>query len=164
MSDTDNGKTTGTTLEDINIRHFKLSTGENIIGIVIDPSEVESDELDPDEALIILNRPMRVEIVEKTDRTLFLFHEWQPLSKYPYCFINPTHVVSHVECDEGTKERYIRICISSGESGAESDDLSHEGWALDQEGSMDIDEFLDDLDLESKLSVTYPPNGSGSYH
>lgn len=155
-----------TTLEDINIRHFKLSSGEDIIGIVIDPSEVDSSDLDPDEALIILNRPMRVEIIEKTDRTLFLFHEWQPLSKYPYCFINPTHVLSHVECDEGTKERYIRICISSGSTAGDDDtgESAHEGWALDQEGSMDIDDFLDEQDLESKLSATYPTSGSNSYH
>lgn len=161
----DNEQTDTKTLADINIRHFKLSTGENIIGIVIDPSEVESDDLDPDEALIILNRPMRVDIVEKTDRTLFLFHEWQPLSKHPYCFINPSHVVSHTECDDGTKERYIKICISSTGDSGDDNESALEGWALDQEGSgsNDIEDFLDEQTIEDHL-VTHPTGGSNSYH
>ena len=136
-------------LDNINIRHFKLSSGDDVVGIVVDPSEVE--ELGLDEALIVLSRPMRIEIIERTDRTIFLFHEWQPISKYPYCFVNPSHVVSHTECDEGTKHRYVRIAASTiGTSGTGDETVMNDG-AVD-DGSLS--EILDDADLDDRLTFT----------
>jgi hypothetical protein len=133
-------------LENINIRHFKLSSGDDVIGIVVDPSEVE--ELGLDEALIVLSRPMRIEIVEKTDRTIFLFYNWQPVSKYPYCFINPSHVVSHTECDENTKHQYVSVAAS----------------VIDETATPDaIDDDLDEIDTDERITFM-SDTGSNTIH
>lgn len=149
-------------LDDINIRHFKLSSGDEVIGMVIDPREVDDEEGSiSEDGLIVLNRPMRLEIIERSDQTMFLFHEWQPISKYSYCLLNPVHVVSHTECDEGTKHRYIQICVSSSPSSSTSDD--HDEFYYTSDGALD----RETSDTETTKKVTFDPsdgNPSGKLH
>jgi len=116
-----------TELNDINIRHFKLSTGEELISIVLDQQELlDSEDRSPE--LMVLQRPMKIQTVEKDDMLSFLFYEWQPLSKGDTCYINPMHIVSHVECDNQVKGQYINVCVN-GDSplpSEPSDDLESE--------------------------------------
>ena len=127
---------------EINIRHFKLSSGVDIIGMVIDPNDLEDDSM-IDENMIILNRPMAVDVIEKSDRTMFLFNEWQPLSKHTHCFVNAFHVLSHTECSDDIKEQYIRVAVSSGAD------------ALDTE---------DELEDDGMPNIKIDSTGSGHYH
>jgi len=151
-------------LDDINIRHFKLSSGDEVIGMVIDPREVDDEEGSiSEDGLIVLNRPMRIDIVEESDQTMFLFHEWQPISKYSYCLLNPVHVVSHTECDEGTKHRYIQICVSHSSLNT-SDDGDDDEFYYTSSGALDR-ETSDGNDTTKDVMVN-PSNGnpSGKLH
>jgi len=123
-----------TELSDVNIRHLKLSTGEELIAIVLDQEELDSEDRSP--GLMVLQRPMKIHTVEKNNMMSFLFYEWQPLSKSDVCYINPMHVVSHVECDDQVKGQYINICVN--------DDSP-----LPSEPSNDIESEFENLVIDS---------------
>ena len=125
-----------TELSDINIRHLKLSTGEELISIVLDQQELVDSEDQSSVELMVLQRPMKIHTVEKDDMMSFLFYEWQPLSKSDICYLNPMHVVSHVECDDQVKGQYINVCVN-GDS------------ILPSEPSDDIESELDDMMVEN---------------
>ena len=131
-----------TDIEDLNIRHFKLSSGEEVVGLVLSDTEVKEVGL-TDPSLITLNRPMRLECIEKPDTTMFLFHEYQPMSKYPYSFLNPVHVISHAECADEIKYQYLQVCMGSPDG---LTDLA----ILDEAPEDDTDEFLDAMEMAPK--------------
>ena len=88
-------------LNDVNIRHFKLSNGEELIALV----QGEEDQL------IKLESPMEVHREVRMNSQSFMFTKWLPLSKVDECLLNPMHIVSHVECDNDVKELYVRMCL-----------------------------------------------------
>jgi len=132
-----------TELNDVNIRHLKLSTGEELISIVLTNEEVSKEDAESD--VVVLQRPMKIQTVEKDDMMSFLFYEWQPLSKGDTCYINPMHIVSHVECDNQVKGQYINVCVN-GDS------------PLPSEPSDDLDTELDNLMVEDV------PSDKTTYH
>ena len=93
-------------LDDTNIRHFKLSSGEEVIGVV---SGTINDKM------LTLEHAMRVNILLTETGYKFMFSNWQPMAKNDVCHINPLHIISHVECANDIKERYVRMCIQSVE-------------------------------------------------
>lgn len=97
-------------LDDVNIRHFKLVSGEDIIGIVLSEEDIGSENYEHE--LITLQRPMEIKMVNTDSGASFIFYEWQPLAKTDVCFINPFHVISHVECDDDIKGDYINACVN----------------------------------------------------
>ena len=128
-----------TELDDVNIRHIKLSTGEEIIGLVLADEKLSSE-------LLAVQRPMMIKTVQKNDSMSFLFYEWQPLSKTDTCFINPVHIVSHVECDNEVKGQYVQICLNN------EHDLPS---SLSDEVDFDEDEFdMSDFDIQPDPSKT----------
>lgn len=101
-------------LDSTSIRHFKLSSGDEVIALVQGKTK---------ENMLIVECPMRV-IVTLNDRGFkFVFTTWQPMAKDDICFINPLHIISYVECSNDIKEQYIRMCIGSVDN--ESDDHEH---------------------------------------
>ena len=132
-----------TELNDVNIRHLKLSTGEELISIVLTNEEVSKEDAESD--VVVLQRPMKIQTVEKDDMMSFLFYEWQPLSKGDTCYVNPIHIVSHVECDNQVKGQYINVCVN-GDS------------PLPSEPSDDLDTELDNLMVEDA------PSDKTTYH
>lgn len=99
-----------TELEDVNIRHIKLSTGEELIAVVLDNDELDSE--DRSLGLMVVQRPMKIRTVHTETSVSFLFYEWQPLAKSDVCYVNPMHVVSHVECDNDVKGQYLNVCVN----------------------------------------------------
>ena len=93
-------------LDDVNICHIKLVTGDELIAIILDDEDNESE-------LLLVQKPMLIKIIPVSEGTSFLFYDWQPFSKYDTCFINPLHIVSHVECSNKIKGQYINLCINS---------------------------------------------------
>jgi len=126
-----------TELNEVNIRHLKLSTGEELISIVLDQHEVDDEIQSPE--LMILQRPMKVCTVEKDDMISFLFYEWQPLSKTNICYINPMHVVSHVECDNQVKGQYINVCVN-GDIQPPAEPMDSESISDDELDNLMIDD------------------------
>lgn len=132
-----------TELDELNIRHFKLSSGEEVVGIVVDTPASQDGNSDP---ILTVQRPMLLETQTHSDRVMFLFHEWQPIAKYDTCFINPLHVISHTECSNPVKEQYLHIALHTGSDSAE---------------------YADELDSESPLRIRFDgvddPSGN-TYH
>jgi len=98
-------------LDDINIRHFKLTTGEDLIAIILTEEEIGSEHFRKD--LITVQSPMEIRMMRSDTEVSFIFYEWQPLAKSNVCFINPIHVVSHVECSNDVKGQYINACVNT---------------------------------------------------
>jgi len=93
-----------TELDSTSIRHFKLSSGDEVIALVQGKTK---------ENMLVVEYPMRV-IVTLNDRGFkFVFTTWQPMAKDDICFINPLHIISYVECSSDIKEQYVRMCIGS---------------------------------------------------
>ena len=103
-------------LDDVNIRHFKLSSGEELISLV------KGDK----NTMIILESPMELHTMMKEQTQGFVFTKWQPLSKTDIVALNPMHIVSHVECDNDIKERYIRMCLEQKDYPEELEDPSYD--------------------------------------
>jgi len=131
----------------LNIRHFKLSSGEEIVAIVLDTSEATDSQLD--ESIISVQRPMQIEVRTRGDSIAFLFHEWQPMAKSQVCMINPYHVISHVECMDQIKEQYLKIAAFSADDPVEYDPSA----------------FYDE-DAEDELNITFEStsNPGNTYH
>ena len=134
-------------ISDLNIRHFKLSSGEEIVAIVLDTAEATDTQLD--ESTINVQRPMQIEVRTREDSIAFLFHEWQPMAKSQVCMINPFHVISHVECMDQIKEQYLKIVAFSADDPVEYDPSA----------------FFDD-DSEDELNITFDSTSShgNTYH
>lgn len=127
-------------LEDVNIRHFKLISGDNLIAIVL--TEKEAGPENYSKNLIVVQSPMEIQMVRTDTAISFGFYEWQPLAKSDICFINPTHVISHVECSNDVKEQYINTCVNS----SYDDDLNFDDYG---------DEDADTADETTPTPTTY---------
>jgi len=100
-----------TELDDVNIRHIKLVTGDELIAIVLGEGDLNEDDYNPD--LLIVQKPMLIKIMPVPEGTSFLFYEWQPFGKDDTCFINPFHIVTHMECSNDIKGQYLNVIINS---------------------------------------------------
>ena len=138
-------------LDDTNVRHFKLSSGEDIIALVVEANKESS--------MLTLEHPMRIHITISDTGYKFMFSDWQPMAKNSVCLINPMHIISHVECANDIKERYIRMCIENAIS-SNTDNV-----ATDEDNNDDLednDEFNEHYD--SVISNNDGPNGSDPIH
>jgi hypothetical protein len=129
-------------LNDVNIRHFKLSNGEELIALV----QGEEDQL------IKLESPMEVHREVRMNSQSFMFTKWLPLSKVDECLLNPMHIVSHVECDNDVKERYVRMCLD--ERSAKDNHISNRINVESDEDLDKYDEFLEMMD-SSDTEITF---------
>jgi hypothetical protein len=92
------------TLDDINIKLFKLSSGEEIISLISSTSGNNVIEL---ESPLLLHRKVTV-----TNHS-FAFSDWMALSnEKSKVALNPMHVISSADVDDEIKDRYIRMCLS----------------------------------------------------
>ena len=131
-----------TELDDVNIRHFKLSNGEELIALV----QGEQDQL------IKLESPMEVHREVRMNSQSFVFTRWLPLSKFDVCLLNPMHIVSHVECDNDVKERYVRMCLD--EKSAHDSGISNRVAIESEEDIDEYDEFLEMME-QSEGDITF---------
>lgn len=110
-----------------NIRHFKLSSGEEIVSFVVSPDHYlkeigQEAKVKPDDSMVILKTPLLINISVLNNVTSSFFTRWQPMAKNEFCFINPFHIISHVECNQFIKEKYVEIVSSAHEESMNSED------------------------------------------
>jgi len=115
-------------LSDTDIRHFKLSSGDDVISMVVK----EQDDV------VILMQPMQVHSSINNHTQAYYFTDWQPLAKINSCAISKLHIISFVECNNDIKEKYIRMCLES--SDAPSNHIDTDVDELD----IELDEYLSD--------------------
>lgn len=88
-------------LDELNIRHFKLSSGDEIIGHVVKTQELT----------ITVERPLQINIVTVNSSQKFFLSEWLPISKNKIAIISAYHIITHSEVDPSSKEAYIKYCL-----------------------------------------------------
>jgi len=117
-------------LSDVDIRHFKLSTGDDVI------SMVTKDDKD----VVVLSQPMQMHSVINQNTQAYYFTDWQPMAKLNMCAISKMHIVSFVECSDNVKEKYIQMCLDNNGSTNIGEYLDTDPDELD----LELDEYLDD--------------------
>jgi len=127
-------------LSNVDIRHFKLSSGDDVISMVSD------DQND----VVVLSQPLQVHSVINNDTQAYYFTDWQPLSKINICAVSKLHIISFVECANDVKEKYIRMCLETNDT---SDIRSY------------IDNDIDEMDVELDEYLSEPPDdGNPTIH
>jgi len=81
-------------MENINIRHFKLTSGEELISLV----------QHSDENAFVLERPVQVKL---NNIGMYMYSPWFPFSNKKIFKLFKRHIVNHVEIDEESKQHYI---------------------------------------------------------
>jgi len=116
-----------TIIENFDIKHFKLVSGEEILAIV---NTVYSTYL-------TLEMPLLLNIMASTaDRESYYFSEWMPLSEDDLTTVYINNIVAQVNITDDAKEHYIRTCLAFK-------DRSEEGEYVDS----DDDHFdMEDMD------------------
>lgn len=90
-------------LSDVDIRHFKLSSGEEIISFV-------SKEED---SAVYLKKPFQIHSgLIDSNSTSYYFTDWLPMSDASVCAVSKLHIVTFVDCDTDVKEKYISMCFN----------------------------------------------------
>jgi len=90
-------------LNDVDIRHFKLSSGDEIISYV----SKEEDNA------VYLKKPFQIHSgLVDANSTSYYFTDWLPMSDTSICALSKLHIITFVECDTDVKEKYISMCVN----------------------------------------------------
>jgi len=109
-------------MQELNIRHFKLMNGDDIIGLVA----VKNDDN------FIVERPVRVQANVLGG---FQFTPWFPFSDSKQFKILKSNIIQHVSIAEEVKENYVQFALKL-------DNLSKPDTRTDQEI---LEEYEDEL-------------------
>ena len=109
------------TIEKLDIRHFKLTNGEEIIGLVNNATE----------NAFIIERPA---VVHVSNLGVYMFSSWFPFSEQNLFKIPKSSIVMQSGIIEESKHSYIRFCTREDEAGPDNieddylDDTNEEEW------------------------------------
>ena len=109
------------TIEKLDIRHFKLTNGEEIIGLVNNATE----------NAYIIERPA---VVHVSNLGVYMFSSWFPFSEQNLFKILKSSIVMQSGIIEESKHSYIRFCTREDEAGLDNieddylDDTDEEEW------------------------------------
>lgn len=121
------------TLNDLEIKIFKLSSGEEVISLV---SATEDDNYK-------LEFPLEVHKQVQRSTHAFAFSDWQPLGRPDLdVVLNKSHVVSVAIAEDDVKERYIRMCLQLKNHYDEIDEDEGEDTSVSDE---QLEEFATDI-------------------
>ena len=113
-------------LDELDVRHFKFVSGEEIVSCVINRNKDE----------YIIQMPLKIHVSTDNTKQHFFFTKWMPLANSDVCTINTTNIISQSSVAEDMKYRYLNIC---NEYKSESDDKPD--WMTD--------DYEPEYDLES---------------
>tara|TARA_B100001939_G_C16807902_1_gene558643 strand:+ start:9 stop:407 length:399 start_codon:yes stop_codon:yes gene_type:complete len=85
-------------MKDLDIRHFKLTNGENIVGLIA----VRNDDN------YIIERPVAV---TQNLAGSYSFTPWFPFSEAKTFKVNKVHILQHVPLAEAVKHDYIQFAL-----------------------------------------------------
>ena len=85
-------------MKDINIRHFKLTSGEELIGLV----------QHSDENAFVLERPVQVKL---NSLGMYMYSPWFPFSDKKIFKLFKRHIINHVEIEDESKKHYINFSV-----------------------------------------------------
>lgn len=119
-------------LDDIDIRVFKLTSGEEVISLV------SKDE----NGFLSLESPLQVHKRVGKGSHAFAFSDWQPLGKTREpVILNEIHIVSTAFAEDEIKERYIRMSLEIREQYDRSQLEDDEVLVTEEQ----VEEFVSDI-------------------
>jgi len=119
-------------LDDIDIRVFKLASGEEVISLV------SKDE----NGFLSLESPLQVHKRVGKGSHAFAFSDWQPLGKTREpVILNEIHIVSTAFAEDEIKERYIRMSLEIREQ-YDKNQLEDDEDLVSEE---QVEEFVKDI-------------------
>jgi len=86
-------------MEKLNIRHFKLTSGEELIGLV----------QHSDDNAFVLERPVQVKL---NNLGMYMYSPWFPFSDKKIFKLFKRHVINHVEIEDDSKKHYINYSVN----------------------------------------------------
>lgn len=101
-------------LEDVNIRHIKLVSGEEILALI---SKVDSRR-----HLVLVERPLAITSLYMGEKETYHLSDWMPVSTEELTSISATHIVAQAEVSNTAKEAYIRYCVGIDDASRDEDD------------------------------------------
>lgn len=92
-------------LADVNIRHMKLSSGDEIIALVQSINK---------EGVVIVERPLLIQSFTnpRDGSEKYYFMDYMPVSKKNLIHISINSVIAHCEVLDNVKEAYIKYCVN----------------------------------------------------
>ena len=133
-------------MEDLNIRHFKLTSGEELISLV----------QYSDENAFVLERPVQVKL---NSLGMYMYSPWFPFSDKKIFKLFKRHVVNHVEIEKDSKKHYINYSVNGVKETTPSFNEIVEKALQDQQllQQLDDDPLLDyeqdELEPEPKKTI-----------
>lgn len=92
-----------TALEEYEIQHIKLTSGDEVISIV---SGREGNNT-------LLEYPMKLNHYMHNDNEVYYFTEYMPMSETDIVYLNSDNIVAFSLVQESVKEKYVRACLKS---------------------------------------------------
>lgn len=117
-------------MEDLNIRHFKLTSGEELISLV----------QYSDENAFVLERPVQVKL---NSLGMYMYSPWFPFSDKKIFKLFKRHIVNHVEIEEDSKKHYINYSVNGVKEETPSFNEMVEKVLKEQQLQFDDDPLLD---------------------
>ena len=92
-----------TALDEVNIRHFKLVSGDEILALV---NTIEDN-------YCLVEQPLSLNVMHISEgKESYYFSEYMPLVKRDGPIIlHMNSIVAHCEADDEFKEQYVRTCL-----------------------------------------------------
>lgn len=105
-------------LKDINIRHIKLVSGDEILALV--------NKVDSRRHLIYVERPLVLSSFTIEGKEKHFLADWMPVSREELTAISAAHIVAQAEVNMDAKKAYIRFCTTGDATDPEDDDYDDE--------------------------------------
>ena len=128
-------------MEDLNIRHFKLTSGEEVIGLV----------QHSDENAFVLERPVQIKM---NNLGMYMYSPWFPFSDKKIFKLFKRHVINHVEIEEDSKKHYINYNVGEKKDLTSFNELV-EKITDEYQSAMEYDDYepAEDIDPTPKKTI-----------
>jgi len=113
-----------TALEEYEIQHIKLTSGDEVISIV---SGREGNNT-------LLEYPMKLNHYMHNENEVYYFTEYMPMSETDIVYLNSDNIVAFSLVQESVKEKYVRACLKS-----KADSLLESVKEIESESDPDTD-------------------------
>jgi len=128
-------------MKELNIRHFKLTSGEEVIGLV----------QHSDENAFVLERPVQIKM---NNLGMYMYSPWFPFSDKKIFKLFKRHVINHVEIEEDSKKQYINYNVGEKKDLTSFNELV-EKIADEYQASMEYEDYepAEDIDPTPKETI-----------
>jgi hypothetical protein len=120
-------------LKSLNIRHFKLTSGDELIALV--------SSVDESKRAVYVERPLLLRSNTVDDTDTYYLSDWMPASTEVLTAINILHIIAQSAINDQAKLSYIKYCLEEPR-GKATEDL------FDDDGDVDAD--LDAYEIDDK--------------